>query len=59
MAVRETAPEIEWRKVVGLRNIIVHDYFGINDRIVWDVVNNSLPSLIASCRRLLEDAEFE
>lgn len=37
--------EIQWRKVVGLRHRIVHEYFGIDLQIVWQILQNDLPSL--------------
>ena len=51
---QERAPAVEWRKIVALRNIVVHEYFGINPVIVWDVVVSKLPGLAAACRDLLE-----
>ncbi len=38
-------PEMEWRKIVGLREIIAHEYFGISLEIVWDILQNKLPDL--------------
>jgi uncharacterized protein with HEPN domain len=35
---------IEWRKIIGLRNRIVHDYFSIDVEIVWEIVKNDLPA---------------
>lgn len=35
--------EIEWRKIVGLRNRIVHDYFSIDVEIVWEIIRKDLP----------------
>jgi len=55
-AVRHAAPEIEWRKVVGIRNILAHGYFGISLPIIWDVVQNKLDDLSDACSRLLAEA---
>lgn len=43
--VRLAHPEVEWKKMAGLRDILVHEYFGINLEIVWDIVQNKLPPL--------------
>lgn len=43
--VRESAPSIQWRKIAGLRDILVHEYAGIDLGIVWDVVQRKLPEL--------------
>jgi hypothetical protein len=38
-------PEIQWRRIVGLRNRIVHDYFGLDLEIVWEILVSELPAL--------------
>jgi len=50
--VKESHPEIAWRDIAGLRDIIVHEYFGLDLDIVWDVVENRVPILLVQLRNL-------
>jgi uncharacterized protein with HEPN domain len=52
---RQRCQRIEWPKVVGLRNLLIHAYFGVSLPIVWDVVTNKLTELSAACRELLQN----
>jgi uncharacterized protein with HEPN domain len=40
---REEYPHIPWKRMIGLRNIMIHDYFGIDLSIVWTIVRTNLP----------------
>jgi uncharacterized protein with HEPN domain len=42
---RAEYPDIEWRAMAGMRDRLIHDYFGIDYEIVWDVVQNRIPEL--------------
>lgn len=46
--------EIEWSKVAGLRNRLVHKYFDIDHLLIWNIINNSLPSFKSSIQKLIE-----
>ncbi|GIV79717.1 MAG: hypothetical protein KatS3mg050_4111 [Litorilinea sp.] len=51
---RQAMAEIPWRKIIGMRNILAHVYFGIDEDIVWDVARNEIPKLEQAVRRLLD-----
>jgi uncharacterized protein with HEPN domain len=47
-------PEIKWRSVIGLRNLLIHEYFGINVRIDWNIFTNDLPKLKKHIQNILD-----
>lgn len=51
--IRQDNPQIEWRKMAGMRDMMIHGYFSINYRIVWDVVQNKIPTLRQQIKKLI------
>ncbi|MBO6059965.1 MAG: DUF86 domain-containing protein [Bacteroidaceae bacterium] len=56
---QQTNSETPWKMVKGMRNYIVHEYFQIDDIVVWDVVKNNLPELRAQVSRYLAETNWD
>jgi uncharacterized protein with HEPN domain len=50
---RAQYPSLEWKKMAGLRDILIHEYFGLDSEIVWDIVKNKVPTLNQAVRAML------
>jgi len=53
---REEYSDIPWTLVRGLRNRIVHAYFGVDLQLIWEVIQDDLPTLRSQLSKLLKDA---
>ena len=54
---REKHPYIKWKEIAGLRDKLIHFYFGVDWDTVWDIVKNKIPELEGKLRKLLEENE--
>ena len=45
---------IEWSQIIGMRNVFVHEYFGIDTRLVWEIIKNDLPDLKLKIELIVE-----
>jgi len=50
---RQKYPKIKWRKMAGFRDIVAHEYFGIDDETVWDIIENEIPALLETVKIML------
>ena len=58
-AFQQNHPNTPWKMVKGMRNYIVHEYFQIDDIVVWDVVKNNIPELREQVVRYLTETNWD
>ena len=57
--IRRQYKTVEWKKLAGLRDIVIHDYFGINEDIIWDVITSRMPVLAQEIGYILADISLQ
>lgn len=53
--IRATQPEVDWSKIAGLRDLLIHQYFGIDIEIIWDIVTGKAPALLKQIEQMLAE----
>jgi uncharacterized protein with HEPN domain len=51
---KDAYPDVPWRLLKDFRNVLSHEYFGVNNEIVWDIVQNKLPKLQTQIEKIIE-----
>jgi uncharacterized protein with HEPN domain len=50
---KHQAPAVDWKRIAGLRDVLIHAYFAVDKEIVWDVIRNKLPALETEIRKMV------
>lgn len=58
-SVRQRYSQVPWRNIVGMRDVLIHHYFGVDLEVVWKTLERDLPPLRAAVVRILADLETE
>ncbi|MEM2088930.1 MAG: HepT-like ribonuclease domain-containing protein [Thermoproteota archaeon] len=59
MSIRGKYPNITWRKMSGMRDKMIHEYFGVDIEILWKTIKEDVPPLENMIRKVLEDLSIQ
>jgi uncharacterized protein with HEPN domain len=52
--IKEKHKEIEWKKIAGTRDVLIHSYFSVDQNLIWSIVKNDIPKLKKSIERIVD-----
>jgi len=55
--IKDKYPDIPWKKIAGMRDILIHFYFGVDLKLTWDVAKTEIPKLKEEILKIKEDIE--
>ena len=55
LSVRKRYPDVPWKEMAGMRDKLIHEYFGVNLRAVWDTVKGDIPNLMPVFDKIKKD----
>jgi uncharacterized protein with HEPN domain len=55
--VRKAYPEVPWKGMAGMRNKVIHEYFGVDLKVVWETIQERIPEVKLSFEKMLKDLQ--
>ncbi|UCG70087.1 MAG: DUF86 domain-containing protein [Thermoplasmata archaeon] len=56
-AIREKYPDVPWKRIIGLRNIVIHEYFGVDFENIWKIIKENIPEIKPFIEKIHEKME--
>ncbi len=56
-SLKQKYSDIQWKEIIGLRNILIHEYFGVDVNVIWTIITVDIPKLENAITRILKDIE--
>ncbi len=56
-ATKSKFTSVEWSQIIGMRNVFVHEYFGVDSVLVWEIIKNDVPDLKEKIKQILDTIE--